>query len=322
MTDNILTREEVLAGRGHPWSFTDVEAAKRIMDSHEALRSERDAFQRDAEIFEQSMLDTRAERDALAARCGRLEEALRGHFCECEHPYLGAQPIGRVQCERCHKCVDRAAREALAAQEPDGKGGREMPAPEEPIEPSALIATRIDEAQMLFDVTVNCPEVPQGLVDFMRRHLDDLRISKPSAHIARRFGRTDKCDELRHSMGYTVCPGCVDEPESAEPTSETSADSPRREEARERLLKHAKSIEGHCGWGLHRTPNERDELLQRATDLRTIIEADKERDRRLGAFLWNRWTKAPHNTKSAVKDGLAAFAEAERQPDGGGERSK
>ena len=42
----------------------------------------------------------------------------------------------------------------------------------------AILLARIDEAQLLYDVTRNTPGVHKGLVQFMDRHLDDLRSKK------------------------------------------------------------------------------------------------------------------------------------------------
>jgi len=39
--------------------------------------------------------------------------AVREHFCVCEEPYQGAQPVGIQRCERCGKCFDRTVRRAL-----------------------------------------------------------------------------------------------------------------------------------------------------------------------------------------------------------------
>jgi hypothetical protein len=44
-----------------------------------------------------------------------LMERLRQHACQCEHLYLGAQPIGNVRCERCGKCASNELRELLNA---------------------------------------------------------------------------------------------------------------------------------------------------------------------------------------------------------------
>jgi hypothetical protein len=44
----------------------------------------------------------------------------------------------------------------------------------------AILLAHIDEAQMLYDVTVNTPDAPKGLIEFMDRHLDDLRAKKVS----------------------------------------------------------------------------------------------------------------------------------------------
>jgi len=91
-------------------------------------------------------------------------------------------------------------------------------------------------------------------------------------------------------------------------TPETSAVAPPREGARERLLAFAAKYDGCYGasW---------EEQVQAAADLRTVIEADEERDRRLidAAFTWAHYQRSPFTAKEEVDKLLAAFAQAERE---------
>jgi hypothetical protein len=66
-------------------------------------------------------------------------------------------------CEKHHNiactiCADKSSRDIATAK--------------------AILLAHIDEAQMLYDVTVNTPDAPKGLIEFMDRHLDDLRAKK------------------------------------------------------------------------------------------------------------------------------------------------
>ena len=59
------------------------------------------------------------------------------------------------------------------------------------------------------------------------------------AEPAPQYRRTEKCDRLRHSMGYMLCPGC--EPVPAEPTGTSEPE----EDAPDKLKRKIKTLEGN-----------------------------------------------------------------------------
>lgn len=63
-----------------------------------------------------SLADQSSLSQIVAQRTAELRRVLQEHFCVCEKPYFGAQVVGRHHCERCGKCVDKAAAAALAGE--------------------------------------------------------------------------------------------------------------------------------------------------------------------------------------------------------------